>query len=463
MMQEIPYEKDIHYSYEYERAVLAICIQVPGSFESLQGITTIETFWHNDTRIVYDAMQGLWAEGCPIDTLTIHDRLQNSGTKVLKGDDLMFYLIKIGKNLPPVHNLSYYGMRLREMYAKREMYRISHIGKNTNKDPFEQAKEIDELLKKIFEIKSHDDWKDMSHLGVELLHHIEENENGKINYISTGFSELDKMNGGFRSGNLVIIAARPSVGKSALSGKIALQNAIKGKIVGYIPLEMDGKDVKSRMVSLYSGVEHWRIDRGRFTDEQQRSYVIQTISNMGELPIYMADNPAVTVMDIMIKARKLKQRHGLDCLIIDYLQLITPEKGKERNREREVAEMTRGLKLLAMQLEIPVILLAQLNRKSEDRTNKKPQMSDLRESGAIEQDADVVLLLHRDDMTGINNDEHGMPTDGQADLIACKWRNGATASLKIGFDKQKMKFYELGGHTIEDYKEPVNNSEPWQD
>lgn len=460
-MEQIPCEKDIHYNYEYERAVLSICITFPETFENIQGITSVETFWFHDTRTVYEAMQKLWVEGCPIDTLTVNDKLAQQGIKTIRNDDTLYYLMQMSKNTPIVSNFQYYALRLRELYAKREMFRISHLGKDTNKDPFEQAKEIDDLLKKIFEIRVHDDWKDMSHLGVELLRHIEDNESGNITYISTGFSELDKMNGGFRAGNLVIIAARPSVGKSALSGKIALHNALKKKVVGYIPLEMDGKDVKSRMVSIQSGVEHWRIDRGSFTDDQQRHHVMQTISNMSELPIYMSDNPAVTAMDINVKAKKLRQRHGLDVLIIDYLQLITPDKGKERNREREVADMTRQLKLLAMQLGIPIILLAQLNRKSEERNNKKPQMSDLRESGAIEQDADVVILLHRDDMSGINNDEQGMPTDGQADLICCKWRNGSPVTMKIGFDKQKMKFYELGSHTIADYKEPINNS-GWQ-
>lgn len=460
-MSTIPYEAGIHYNYTYEKGVLGVFLLEKDSFEAVSGVMDEELFFYSDTRTVYNAIKSLWIDGSPIDTFTVLDALRQSGIKDLKGNTINYYVPALYQDIVSSANLTYWAYRLREMYAKREMFKLSMIGKNTELDPFEQAKEVEDILKKVFDIRSVDDWRDMSYIGIELTKHIENIQANGEDLITTGIKELDSMNGGFRRGELVVLAARPSVGKSALMGKIAMCNAKAGRNVGIIPLEMKSEHVHARMTSLDSGVEHWKITRAKFDDEKQRNYVYQTISDMATLPIYMTDNTDTNIFDIRVKTKMLKKKRGeLSIILIDYLQLIGTVDGKNKNREQQIAELSRGLKVLAMQENIVVILLAQLNRKSEERQNKKPAMADLRESGAIEQDADVVMLLHRDEQSGILSDENGMSTDGQADLICAKWRNGATTSIKLGFDKQKMKFYEYDAPSSTEYFQPANND--WQ-
>jgi replicative DNA helicase len=450
----IPYTDGIHFNLELERSIIGSCLIEPAAYETICGIVSLDCFFHNETREVFEAMSKMWVEGYALDLVSISTYLYQKGTSKIQGKATGFYLAELTQNIVNISHLPTWCLMLKQIYAKREILKVTYIGAKMDKDPFEQAAEIEKTIRSIFEIKNADTWKDLSVIGIELLHHIEAVERGEIEYISTGIAELDKLNGGFRGGNLIVIGARPSVGKSALMGKIALANALKGKKVGIIPLEMDNKDVHARLVSLHSGIEHWKIDRAKFT-ERERQIVYQKISDMSELPIRMSDATDVNIIDIRMKAGQLKRQYGLDLLIIDYLQLIGTDKSKNKNREQEVAELSRGLKLLAMKENIPVIILAQLNRQSVGRQDKKPSLADLRESGAIEQDADGVMLLHRDDMVGILQDSSGNSTDGQADLIIAKWRNGATMTIKLGFDKQKMRFHELDEVSPSEYYQPT--------
>ena len=262
--------------------------------------------------------------------------------------------------------------------------------------------------------------------------------------VSTSLTSLDRLNGKFRDTNLIVIGARPSVGKSAFMGRIATHAAFEGKTVGIISLEMEDKDILARSVSAESEVDFWRIDRNKFEqEEEQRNSVYKTIGKLSTLPIYFSDTAQVGMTDIRAKAERLKQRHGVDLLIIDYLQLVEPENASNRNREQEVSKISRGLKLLAMNMKIPVIILAQLNRQSAETGDKKPQLHHLRESGSIEQDADVVMFLHRDWVSGIKVDESGDSTEYQADLLVRKWRNGGPCDIKLGFHGPTMKFTEI--------------------
>ena len=445
---------NIHFNKEIEQTVIGCLLLERDAIEKLYNLIKPEMFFTAHTRLIAGVIYEMWDKGYPIDLVTVTDRLYQNSVFTIDDKNTGHYLTSLCDPICTNANLIYYAIRLREMFAKRELGKLSSFSEDA--DPFEHAAFVERTIKGILEIKNTDDWKDLSFVGVELTEHIEQAKNGALKFKTTGIKELDNTNGGFRNGNLIVVAARPSVGKSAYMGKIVLMNAHMGYSVGVIPLEMSNKDVMSRMASHESGVPHWKIDRAEFDDEKQRDYVFQTISDMASYKIWMADDTDVNVTDISIKASRLQKKHGLDLLVIDYLQLVKTDKGKNKNREQEVAELTRGLKLLAMKLDIPIILLAQLNRESTKRSDKKPNLSDLRESGAIEQDADVVILLHRDDMSGIMQDEHGNSTDGQADILAVKWRNGACVSLKIGFDKQKMKFYEFDNHTSQGYTQPFN-------
>lgn len=453
-MPEIPYIEDLHYSKSLEQSIIGACVRFPEGYERVSNILSKDCFFYSHTNLLFGVLHDMWINGYPIDMLTVNDYLHEHKIKSLNGDTTAYYLMTVSEGIQHLNHLTYWAIKVREKYAKRELLKISYMGKMNDTDPFEQAALIEQTLKSVFEIKNYDDWKDASEVAYELLNHIENIEKNGEDFISTGIGELDKINGGFQRGDLVIIGARPSVGKSAFMGKIALHNALKNRQVALMPLEMPNKSVFARMASVQSGVEHWKINRAKLDDDAVRHLVFQTISDMSVLNISFCDNTDINISDIKLKVKSLKKKKGkLDLLIIDYLQLIGTDKNKNKNREQEVSELSRGLKVLAMQENVVIILLAQLNRKSEDRANKKPSMADLRESGAIEQDADIVMLLHRDEQAGIMTDAQGQSTDGQSDLICCKWRNGATVSIKLGFDKAKMKFYEYDNFKPQDYKE----------
>lgn len=250
------------------------------------------------------------------------------------------------------------------------------------------------------------------------------------------------------NGDMIVIGARPSVGKSALLGLLAMNMANNGKKVGIISLEMSNAKIASRLAALETDFDFATLYRGLQLDENQQQRMHEQLGKMAQkLPIYVSDKTQVSIPEIKAKAQKLKHKEGCDILFIDYLQLVdsTGYGNKNSNRENEVRQMSRGSKLMAKELDMPVVVLAQLNRevttrKAEDRY---PKLSDLRESGAIEQDADVVMFLHRDWMSGIEKDEHGNSTEREADLIVRKWRDGEpNLRIPLEFDPPRMRFSE---------------------
>lgn len=222
---------------------------------------------------------------------------------------------------------------------------------------------------------------------------------------------------------------------------MAIGAAKQGYKVGILSLEMDAKDIFGRMVSRETGVPFADMDRHGLTGADRQRHVSGVINRMAELPIFFSDTAQCTIHEIRAKAEQLKQRHGLDMLLLDYLQLVE-ETDKYRSREQGIAQISRGLKMLAMNLQMPVIALSQLNRESEHRADKRPTMADLRESGAIEQDADIVMILHRDWRVGRTHNADGSSTENEADLLIYKWRNGTPADLKLSFEAETMKFSE---------------------
>jgi replicative DNA helicase len=283
---------------------------------------------------------------------------------------------------------------------------------------------------------------------VELYQHQETMKQSGGLGLSTGVKEIDQENGGFHPGQMVVIGARPSVGKSALAGSIALHAALNGHKVGIISLEMSNTEIAARLAALDTNTDFSVLYRGLYRDEYQTQAVYDKIGNhTSQLPIYVTDKTNVNVIEIRSKADKLKSLHGLDLLIIDYLQLIDVPEMYNRTRENEIAKVSRYTKIMAKELNIPVVLLCQLNRESTKRTgeHRYPQLSDLRESGSIEQDADVVLFLHRDYMNGLSTNEDGSSTEFQADLVVRKWRNGKNNFIiPMDFDPPKMKFVSRG-------------------
>lgn len=439
------YQKHIHYDKDLEDAVIGACLMEPDAISRLTGMIEPKHFHYEDNQALFEKMMQMWNSGQRIDLISVVHECHKAGLQDKFTAGNIAYLITLKTNaVTSTANLEQHALYIREMYAKRESIRIQSEALKDG-GGIDRMLEMQDEIQKILTVNATDDWHDMSEVMIALHNHREEVKGKDMLGIPTGFRQLDEVTYGYQPGQLVIIGARPSVGKSAYTSGTAITAAQHGSTIGIINLEMPEEQIGARLASFYSDMEFWRIYRNKHENEAQEQQLSAFMSDMSSLPIFVSDKTNVTVADIRAKAYKLKKRQKLNMLIIDYLQLIEANtKNKNATREREVAEMSRGLKLLAMDLKIPVILLCQLNRESEKNHNKRPRMSNLRESGAIEQDADIVMLLHRDWKSGIEDDGHGNSTEREADIIIEKNRNGKCEAIKVGFDPDTMKFYDSG-------------------
>lgn len=413
-----------------EKAVIGAVLFSPMAFGSVYGIVNESCFFEHDHIRVYEAMDVLFKNGYPIDLVTVARQLYDEGVTMVCGENTAVYLSMACYNIGSTAHLEYWCMQLRRLAAKRELLNITSYGMEDEDDVLANAQSIEMRLKKVLDIRASDDWMHISQVGLQVSKHMDDMEGRTVQGISTSVEVLDKINGGFKDGMMVVLGARPGVGKSAMMGQMVVNAAKQGAKVGLMSLEMDGKDVMQRMMSAESDVPFYKIDKAELYDDQVRKQVYDSMSTLSTLPIYFSDAAQVGMHDIRAKAEKLKSKHGLDILFIDYLQLIEPEAAKNRNREQEVSMISRGIKLLAMTLKIPVVILAQLNREAAD---KEPELFHLRESGSIEQDADVVMFLHR------NKNENGIPGE-ESKLLIRKWRNGSTMDVRLRFDGEVMRF-----------------------
>ncbi|WP_276135295.1 replicative DNA helicase [Polluticoccus soli] len=436
------YRQHLDYDEPLESAVLGVCLIEPQSFGTIYTLLTQECFYTQANAQVYAAMNTLWEKGAPVDLLTLSRELYDNNITEIRGYPTAYYLTSLTKDIVNSAHLQHWCLMLRELAARRMMISLTST-RFSGDDVITHAEHIQQQIKQALDIRATDDWLDASAAALALTKHMDDAQNKDRIGVSTTFHSIDKINGGFRPGQLVVIGARPSVGKSALMGAIATQAAMHGTPTGVISLEMPAADLFGRMVSADTHIPFTDIDRNRITEDDQRTYIYQSITRPAGLPLWFSDTAQVNIHDIRAKAEKLKRRHGLGLLIIDYLQLIEETTTTAtRNREQNISAISRGLKMLAMNLGIPVIALSQLNRESEARAHKRPSMADLRESGAIEQDADIIMLLHRDWRCGITTDAHGHSTEHQADLLIPKWRNGTPLDLKLHFHPHTMRFEE---------------------
>lgn len=441
----IELKQNIHYSWELESAVIGITMMEKTAFGRTHGLIDREVIYYDDNRVVYEAISELYQLGLPIDELTVIDRLMNvKGIAAFGTDNVPYYVTKLTNLVCSGAHLEYHCLILKRMWMEREVIKLTHGGLKLDGDISGKLIQLQTAIQRIKSGDYQKEWYDMVELMIGLLKHQEEIATTGGNWIKTGIRELDERNGGFYGGQLIVIGARPSVGKSAFMGQIAMNMAAQGKKVGIISLEMTNNEIAGRLAAIDTDIDYSIIFRNLFFDENQRQrFYNRVASATSELPIYVSDKTRVNAMDIRAKADKLKASKGLDFLFIDYLQLISADQPSNKNRENIVAEISRSCKLMAKELNIPVCELCQLNRAVTHRKgdDRYPNLSDLRESGSIEQDADVVMFIHRDWAMGITQDENGNSTDGNADLIVRKWRNGASnLHIPMGFDGPKMKF-----------------------
>jgi replicative DNA helicase len=437
--------KDIHFSYDLEAAILGISMLEQTAFGRTHGVVKEEMFYFDATKTVYAAISSLYAQGLPVDLLTVNDRIVN-GMKVLElgSTPSAYYLAKLTNAVVSSAHIEYHCLIVKRMWMEREVLRLTNGSVTLEGDVNNKLIQLQTAIRDINIGDYTKEWYDMSELMFDLLKHQENIKTNPELLIKTSIKELDEKNGGFFPGNLIVIGARPGAGKSAFMGQVAMNMARNKKKVGIISLEMNNNEIAGRLAALDTGIDFQKIYRNLFQDENQQAKFYEQISSITlNLPIFVSDKTRVNTIDIRAKVDKLKAKQGIDFLFIDYLQLISADQPKNKTRENIISEISRSCKIMAKELEIPICILCQLNRESMKRTGESryPQLSDLRESGAIEQDADVVMFIHRDWVVGITQDENGDSTENKADLIVRKWRNAEpNLHFHLGFDGPKMAF-----------------------
>lgn len=465
------YTEHIDYSKDFEIAVLGACMIEKTATARVYGILKPEQFYFSDTKNIASAIWEMFENGFMIDVITVADfmlRKMNlfyvNGTerKNFTGEktDIPYTVTKFTNAVVSTANLEYHAHILREMFINRKIKNLTHGGIETQGNSGADIKKLYEELNALNENVQSDGWLKMDELMVSLYKHQDEMILNDGKGLQTGFKTLDNFNGGFFPGNVIVIGARPSVGKSALAAQIALNVARQNKKVGIISLEMNNNEISGRIASIDTNIDFGKIYRGLFDDERQRDNFYNRVNNTtSHLPIWISDKTDVKAIDIRAKAAVLKSKHGLDLLIIDYLQLISSPGSKNKTRENEVSEISRSCKIMAKELNIPVIELCQLNRAVTQRkgADRYPHLSDLRESGSIEQDADIILFLHSDWLSGHLQNEDGSTTEGEADLLIRKWRNGRLGHIRLNFIGSKMKFEEKPFGTFANYVPEEHN------
>ncbi|ELN1776830.1 replicative DNA helicase [Staphylococcus pseudintermedius] len=458
-MDEMYEHNRMPHSHEAEQSVLGAIFLDPELMSSTQEILLPESFYRGAHQHIFRAMMDLNEDGKDIDIVTVLDRLTQEGVVNEAGGPQ--YLAEITSNVPTTRNIQYYTDVVFKNAVKRKLI---HTADSIANDGYNDELDLDTVLndaeRRILELSStreSDGFKDIRDVLGQVYDNAEQldQNSGQTPGIPTGYRDLDQMTAGFNRNDLIILAARPSVGKTAFALNIAQKVATHEDqyTVGIFSLEMGADQLATRMICSSGNVDSNRLRTGTMTEEDWNRFTV-AVGKLSRTKIFIDDTPDVRITDIRSKCRRLKQEHGLDMIVIDYLQLIQGSGSRASdNRQQEVSEISRMLKAIARELECPVIALSQLSRGVEQRQDKRPMMSDIRESGSIEQDADIVAFLYRDDYynrgDGDDDDDDGgfepqtNDENGEIEIIIAKQRNGPTGTVKLHFMKQYNKFTDI--------------------
>ena len=447
--------KTLPQNIEAEKAVLGSILLDDQAINGALEEVGINDFYDQNHKKIFSAMLELDGENKPIDVVTLYEKLK-SKKSMLQEIGGSTYLTQLVEFVPSSSNVNIYARSVREKSILRSMIQTaSEIVSEGQMDQIDVNDFLDQAEKRLFDIsqnKKRPGFVSSQELALETIKIIENLAKRKeaITGVPSGFKRLDKMTAGLQSSDLIILAARPGMGKTSFGLNIVLNAAItNGLNVGFFSLEMTKEQLMMRMLSSKSKINFSKIRTGFLSDNELES-IKNSSSSFERSNIYIDDTPAINSLELRSRARRLKSDKGLDLLIVDYLQLM---RGVTRNdnREREIAEISSALKSLAKELQIPIIAISQLSRQTEARTDKKPQLSDLRESGALEQDADMVLFIHRADAYKRNIEER----DGVAEIIIGKQRNGPTGTVTLAFlDSQGVPSFE---NLAEEYTEDLDS------
>jgi replicative DNA helicase len=434
------------HSVEAEQSVLGGLMLDNSTWDAVADRLTADDFYRRDHQLIFAAVADLAARSEPLDAVTLAEQLERNG-QLEEGGGLA-YLATLTRETPSSANIRSYADIVRE---RAQLRRLISVGGEITSNAFNTegrsiSELIDEAERRVFEIaesgrKAGSGFvpiRDLLGDMIDKLDMLHQNQ-GQLTGVSTGFTELDRMTAGLQAGDLIIVAGRPSMGKTSFALNIG-ENAAFGRKpvpVAIFSMEMSRDQLGMRMISSLGRINQSNLRTGRFGDEEWAG-INSAINMMKAAPIYIDDTGALTPTEVRARARRLKREHGLGLIIIDYLQLMQVPGNKE-NRATEISEISRSLKALAKELSVPVIALSQLNRSLEQRQDKRPVMSDLRESGAIEQDADIIMMIYRDEV--YNKGTTTQP--GVAEIIITKQRNGPTGDVKLTFLGEYTKFENL--------------------
>ncbi len=439
-------------SIEAEQSLIGGLMLDALAWDKIADVVSAEDFYRKDHRLIFSAVAELIEAGSPCDVVTVSEHLDSRGELDNAGG--LEYLATLSNETAGAANARAYAKILRERSTLRALISAGNeiAGSAFTNDGRTAAEILEDAEKMVFEIadkgtrgkKGFKSLKDILPEAVDRIDTLHQSE-GDITGISTGYNEFDKMTAGLQPGDLVIVAGRPSMGKTTLAVNMAENAAIGSSVpTAIFSMEMPAQQLAFRMISSLGRVDQTHLRTGNFPDEDW-SRINTAVQLMSEAPIFIDDTPSLSPGEIRARARRLQREHGLGLIVVDYLQLMQVPGNKE-NRATEISEVSRGLKALAKELSCPVIALSQLNRSVEQRTDKRPVMSDLRESGAIEQDADLILFIYREEV--YNQDT---PRKGVADIAIAKQRNGPIGDFPLTFVGRYTKFENWVPDTYGDF------------
>lgn len=428
-------------SLEAEQSVLGALMLEPEAGSSVFEILQADDFYRDNHRLIFLAIRGLFEHGDPVDLVTVAENLRQSGRLEQVGG--IATISQIARSVPSAVNVDYYARIVAEKSLLRQLIRTAGKISERGYEPGEEAQSlIAEAEKMILDLSQRQIKDGFESIRSILLTTFEKIETlyankGSLTGVPTFFAELDRMTSGWQPSDLVIIAARPSMGKTAFVLNMAQNAAVRANVpVAVFSLEMSKEQLVQRMLCSEAMVDQQRVRTGDLLDTDWPK-LTRAVGPLSEAPIFIDDTVGISLAELRSKARRLKMEYGLGLIVIDYLQLMTLGRRAE-SRQQEVAQISRGLKGIARELSVPVIALSQLNRGVEQRQDKRPIMSDLLESGAIEADADVISFIYRDEYYNPESDKKGI-----AEIIIAKHRNGPVGAVELGYLKEFTKFVNL--------------------
>lgn len=449
---------------DLEEIVLGALMLERDAMDRVAEILEPQMFYKQSHQLIYEVCKMLFARAEPIDMLTVTSNLRNQGKLDEAGG--AFYVSQLTNRIGSAAHIEFHARIVSQKYIQRELIRVSgEIQKDAYDDDNDSFELLDSAEKKLFEIaesnisKTYVKVDDLIVKAIKQIESVKDNKDG-LSGVPSGFTHLDRKTSGWQRNNLIIVAARPGMGKTAFALSAARNAAVMAKkAVAVFSLEMESVELVTRLISSESMIPGGKLKTGQLEPhewEQLNKKVVQ----LGESKIFIDDTAALSIFQLRAKCRRLKAQHDIQLVVVDYLQLMKgDDSNKNSNREQEISYISRSLKSLAKELAIPIMALAQLNRESEKRGGgKMPMLSDLRESGSIEQDADLVMFIHRPEYYGVMEDAEGNSLAGVAEIIIGKHRNGATGKVNVRFQAEYAKFSDLDEYNTYNIEEHSGSS-----